>query len=223
MGSAFLKAIICLLPWPLKRYLLTKVYKYEIHRTARIGLSWIFPSALVMDEGAAIGHFNVAVHLDQLSMAEHASISRGNWITGFSTAGNSRHFSHQPQRRSVLSIGKHTAIVKNHHIDCTSQITIGDFTTIAGYQSQFLTHSIDVVNNRQDSHPIHIGDYCFVGTNCVLLGGASLPSRSVLGAKSLLNKKFESEWKLYGGVPAKPVQDVPQDAKYFHRPTGFVY
>ena len=33
--------------------------------------------------------------------------------------------------------------------------------------------------------PITIGDYCFVGTNCVLLGGSVLPSYSVLAAKSL--------------------------------------
>ena len=48
---------------------------------------------------------------------------------------------------------------KYHHFDCTSNIHIGKFTTIAGYHSQFLTHSIDLYENRQDSNSILIGDY----------------------------------------------------------------
>ena len=94
--------------------------------------------------------------------------------------------------------------------------------TIAGYQSQFLTHSINVYDNRQDSHPIYIGDYSFTGTNVVVLGGASLPANSVLGAKSLLNKSFQDEWMLYGGNPAKPIIPIRKDAKYFSRNKGFV-
>jgi carbonic anhydrase/acetyltransferase-like protein (isoleucine patch superfamily) len=68
-----------------------------------------------------------------------------------------------------------------------------------------------------------IGEYTFVGTNVAILGGAVLPSYSVLGAKSLLNKPFEEEWKLYAGVPAKAVSDIDKDAKYFNRVDGFVY
>jgi hypothetical protein len=49
-----------------------------------------------------------------------------------------------------------------------------------------------------------------------------LPSFSVLGAKSLLNKKLSEEWTLYGGVPAKPLQCIPREAKYFTRIIGFV-
>jgi hypothetical protein len=44
----------------------------------------------------------------------------------------------------------------------------------------------------------------------------------VLGAKSLLNKAFDEEMQLYGGVPAKPVQSLPEDAMYFQRVEGFV-
>ena len=68
-----------------------------------------------------------------------------------------------------------------------------------------------------------VGAYCFVGTNCVLLGGAALPDRSVLGAKSLLNKAFTEPGQLYGGVPAKLLQPIPQaETAYFHRQEGSV-
>lgn len=146
-----------------------------------------------------------------------------NWITGFSSGSDSLHFQHQPGSTSELIVGESSAIVKHHHIDCTNRIEIGSFSTIAGYQSQLLTHSINTTDNRQDSAPIHIGDYTFIGTNCVILGGASLPSHSILGAKSLLNKEFTEEWKLYGGVPAIPITKVSTTANYFLRKDGFVY
>jgi acetyltransferase-like isoleucine patch superfamily enzyme len=118
---------------------------------------------------------------------------------------------------------EYSAITKNHHIDCTNLIEIGKFSTIAGYQSQLLTHSINILENIQGSAPIKIGAYTFVGTNVTILGGAVLPNYSVLGAKSLLNKKHTQEWMLYGGVPAQPLKEIPKDAKYFHRVDGYVY
>ena len=217
------KVITFLLPWRLKRFLLIRFFKYEIHPSAKIGYSWIYPKKLIMHSNSKIGNLNVAIHLDLISIGKYSSISRGNWITGFPSKTNSKHFSHQNERESKLLIGEHSAITKNHHIDCTSTITIGNFVTIAGYNSQLLTHSINILENRQDSSPIIIGDYCFVSTNVVVLGGAHLPSCSVLGAKAMLNKKMNQEYCLYGGIPAKFINEIPKTAKYFNRSTGFIY
>jgi acetyltransferase-like isoleucine patch superfamily enzyme len=217
------KLITFLLPWRLKRFLLIRFFKYEIHPSAKIGYSWIYPKKLIMNSNSKIGNLNIAVHLDLISIGKYSSISRGNWITGFPSKTNSKHFSHQTERESKLLIGEHSAITKNHHIDCTSTITIGNFVTIAGYNSQLLTHSINILENRQDSSPIIIGDYCFVSTNVVVLGGAHLPSYSVLGAKAMLNKKMNQEYCMYGGIPAKFISEIPKTAKYFDRSTGFIY
>jgi len=122
----------------------------------------------------------------------------------------------------VLRLGSHAAITKHHHLDCTSAIDIGAFTTIAGYRSQFLTHSIDLQRNRQDAAPISIGAYCFVGTAVVILGGASLPDKSVLGAKALLNKSLSVPGTLYAGVPARAIRPIDPSAAYFTRQRGFV-
>lgn len=218
-----LKIASFFLPWPLRRRALNKWFGFEIHPTAKIGLAWIFPGKLKMEAGASIGHFTVAIHLDQITMGMRSSIGRGNWITGLSAKCHSRHFSHQHDRVAALEIGECANITKNHHIDCSNLISIGRFSTVAGYRSQLLTHSIDLLENRQDSSPIVIGEYAFVGTNSVILGGCTLPSYSVLGAKSLLNKVFTEQWKLYGGVPAKMLTDIPRKAKYFSRTDGFVY
>lgn len=219
----FLKILLLFFPWSLRRKILIRKFGYKIHPTAHIGLSYIYPKYLEMGAGASIEHFNVAIHLDKIIIGENSSIVRSNWITGFPTGTDSNFFSHDKQRRSELIMGRESAITKNHHIDCTNYIHIGDYVTIAGYNSQFLTHSIDIYKSRQDSHPIKIGDYCFVSTGVRVLGGAVLPSFSVLGAGAVLNKAFDKEWMLYAGVPAVPKKGIPQDAKYFSREEGFVY
>ena len=176
-----------------------------------------------MEEGSRIGHMNVAIHLSRMVMGCNSTISRSNWITGFPENNNSKHFSHDEKRKSELIIGMESAITKKHHIDCTNSIHIGDFVTIAGYNSQFLTHSIDIYENRQDSHPISIGDYCFVSTAVKVLGGSNLPAYSVLAAGAVLKKRYTKECMLYGGVPAKEKKSLClKNVKYFHRNKGYV-
>jgi acetyltransferase-like isoleucine patch superfamily enzyme len=222
MVKILINCFVVLLPWCIRRRILNTFYHYGISPTAKIGFSYIFPKHLIMNDGAKIGHLNVAVHLDMLQMGRKASIARGNWITGFPTGTSSKHFAHQKDRKSELIIGNESAITKNHHIDCTNRIAIGDYVTLAGYRSQLLTHSIDVSEGRQSSHPISIGDYSFVSTGVILLGGCKLPAYSVLAAGSVLTKSFHDEYVLYGGVPAKPIKNLSHEAAYFLRKEGYV-
>jgi hypothetical protein len=211
-----------LLPWGLRRSFLEKQFGYTLHPTSRIGIAWICPGQLIMEAHTAIGHLTLCKNIALLHLHEHASIGRGNWITGF-PQGPSPHFASETDRRPQLIIGEHSAITHRHLIDCTNSVTIGRFTTFAGFQSQILTHTIDLVQNRQVSAPVSIGDYCFVGTNCVLLGGSTLPDFCVLGAKSLLNKSLTETYNLYGGVPARVLQKLSPDFAYFRRSEGFVF
>ncbi len=221
--NKLIKLLVIFLPWCIRYRVLNILYKYDIHPTAHIGLSYFYPKYLKMDEGSSVGHFNVAIHLDKVVIGRNTSISRDNWITGFETGSTSKHFAHDTDRSSALIIGMESAITKGHHIDCTNVVKVGDFVTIAGYSSQLLTHSIDIYEGRQDSHPITIGDYCFVSTGVKILGGSTLPPYSALGAGAVLTKSYSEQWTLYGGVPAKPIKAIPKEAKYFSRINGFTY
>ena len=219
---AILRAILVLLPWSIRRPLLTMIFGYDLDPTSYIGWAWIYPRHLVMGSGSRIGHLTVAVHLDKVLLEAYATIGRGNWITGFPTGTESPHFQSETSRRAELIVEEHAAITNRHLIDCTSQVVIGRFATFAGFASQILSHSIDLEENRQASAPVSIGSYSFVGTNCVLLGGSTLPERSVLAAKSLLNKAHVDSGWLYGGVPSQAIKRVNADAAYFHREAGRV-
>ena len=211
-----------LLPWPLRRSILEKQFGYSIHPGSRIGFAWIFPRHLVMEEGSRIGHLTLCKNIDLLRLGAHAIVGQLNWITGF-PSGASRHFAHQPDRRPELIIETHAGISSRHLIDCTARIRIGAFATIGGFRSQLLTHSIDFEAGRQTAEPIDIGEYSFTGTNSVILGGSTLPHHSVLGAQSLLNKKWDEPYRLYAGVPAKPLKELSPDLEYFRRTEGFIW
>ena len=209
------------LPWGLRRAFLEKQFDYQIHPSCRIGFACIFATRLIMEEGSSIGHLTICKNIDLLHLKAQASIGRGNWITGF-PLGPSAHFAAETDRRPELILGEHSAITHRHFIDCTNSVSIGNFSTLAGFQSQIMTHGIDIERNCQASLPVCIGNYSFVGTNCVLLGGSALPDFCVLGAKSLLNKSFTDSYQLYGGVPAEPIKQLSPNCKYFHRSQGYV-
>jgi acetyltransferase-like isoleucine patch superfamily enzyme len=221
MMKAALQIALMPLPWFLRRLLLRALFGYRIHPRAHIGFSLVLVRRLQLGDGASIGQLTLIKGLDLLQLGDHASIGRGNWITGF-PLGHPRYFAHQPERRCELVLGAHAHVTNRHLLDCTGGIAIGPFATFAGFQSQILTHSIDLEANRQSSGPVVIGAYCFVGTNCVLLAGAALPDRSVLGAKSLLNKAYTEPHHLYAGVPARPVKSLDPHAPYFQRTCGYV-
>jgi acetyltransferase-like isoleucine patch superfamily enzyme len=196
---------------------------FVIHKSARISaFALVLPTRLEMGPGSSIGPFTVCKGLELLTLEERALIGAFNWITAFPLGTKSRHFELDTGRKPRLIVERHGAITSRHIIDCTDEVTIGAFSTLAGFRSQILTHSIDLKESRQSCKPVRIGHYCFVGTGCVLLGGSSLPDRSVLGAHSMLAGHPETPGCIYGGVPAKLIKPIEPGDKYFTREAGYV-
>jgi acetyltransferase-like isoleucine patch superfamily enzyme len=179
------------------------------------------PRSLEMGANSRIDHLTVCKGLDRVVISDFGLIGRLNWITGFPSE-NRDHFGSDINRNPSLFLGQHAAITNRHIIDCTNEVSIDEFSTIAGFRSQILTHSIDLKEGKQKSHPIKIGKYCFVGTGVIVLGGAELPDYSVLGAGSVLNKSHKTPSSLYAGAPARHVKILEGNMEYFVRNEGFV-
>ena len=219
----FIAAILFMfLPLRLRLYCYRHVFGYKLHKTSRIGFSLLMSRNLKMTNNSSIGHLNVIKGLTEVSLGECASIGNLNWISGFPHNDQTDHFADQTCRSPKLIIGDHSAITNRHLIDCTDAVIIGCYSTFAGFRSQILTHSISITEARQRSGPVIIGDYTFVGTASIILPNSRLPNFSVLGAGSILNKKYSEEYYLYTGIPARPVKKLDRNAAYFCRKTGFV-
>lgn len=208
--------------WPLKLFILRSFYGYVIHKDAWIGFAYCFPDSLEMASGASVGHLTVVKRLDCLALGNHATIGRLNWVSGYSTKNYRNSYSHIPSRRSALLLDQHAAITHRHIIDCTDTVRIGEFSTVAGYNSQILTHTIDVAFSRQTASPITIGKYCFVGTSSLILHGAGIPDFTLIGAGSIVTKKLSKSYSLYAGAPARFLKSLDPNLPYFARLTGYV-
>lgn len=68
---------------------------------------------------------------------------------------------------------------------------------------------IDKDTQKPLSEPkdIIIGEHCWITTRCIILKNAYLPNGTIVGANSLVNKKFETENTLIAGSPAKVIKN----------------
>ena len=222
-SGAFAKCLYALsfaLPWVLQRTWLRLIFGYYIHPTSRIGYLWIMPDRLIMGPESTIGHLTVCKNVDLLELDNCAAIGKGNWITG---TRDSRYFQRYTHRCGQLLMGSHSAITHRHHLDCTDSISIGPYTTVAGSHSELWTHGIDVERSEQSARPITIGAYVLVGTRSILLGGAVVPSKSIIAAGSVVTGSLAESFCVYAGVPARPVRKIRENSKYFERTVGHVW
>jgi acetyltransferase-like isoleucine patch superfamily enzyme len=209
--------LAALLPWTLRRRLLQAAFGWKLHPKSRIGLSLVLADHVVLEENASIGHFNRIMPVGLVHLHAHASLGHFNNVGG---AQRTAMFAAETERRSALIMEEHAAVTRHHIIDCTNTVTIGRFSTFAGYRSQILTHSPDFARSTQTTRPVRIGAYCFVGTGCIVLYGAELPDCSILSAGSVLTRPGEETHRIYSGNPAMPVKELPADLHYFHRTVG---
>lgn len=214
--------LLFVLPWTLRRRALSRLFGFEIAEGARIGFSLVSARRVSLAAGARIGHLTLIKGLSELRLGTEARLGNLNWVTAV-PAGNARHFLLETDRCPALVIEDHAAVTHRHLVDCTDRVTIGAFTTFAGWGSQILTHAIDLRANCQSAAPVTVGRYCFVGTRVVLLKGSRLPDRSVLAAGSVLSRAMEAEDTIYGGVPAVAMRTIDPSSGYFERDQGFVF
>jgi len=218
--SVVIQILLFPIPWTIRRAILNLLMNFKISKTARIGFSVILAEKLVMKEGALITHFTFVNNIDLLLLKSNSKIGKSNWVTGANT--RSKMFE-DSDRSCELILSEHARITDRHHIDCTGGVYIGGFTTLAGINSQILTHSIDIRLSKQVAGSVNIGSYCFIGTSSIILMGANLPDCCVLGAGAILNKKFEKTHSLYAGNPARPLKTFEKNQySYFQRKQGHV-
>lgn len=225
MIKIIIQVFLFFFPWKIRRFFLAKILKFEMAEGAHIGFSILLARHVILGKYASIGHLNFCKDIDLLELGEYSNLGTKNYITGFSIYDKAvlknNHFSHIEERQCVLKVGNHTGITSRHYFDCNGGIFIGDFCQIAGFESAFLTHSIDLKNNRQDADPIVIGDYSFIGTRCTFLKKSKIPARSIVSACSLVNKQYQEENSLYGGIPCKFIKTI-DNYKFFYRTNGSV-
>jgi acetyltransferase-like isoleucine patch superfamily enzyme len=148
-------------------------------------------------------------------MGKNSGIGSWNWI---SSAPKLAHL--QPEHSGKLVLGENSVITMRHYLDCSGGVLVGDFVTIAGVRSTFLTHQIDVVLNEQTASPVRIGSYALVSSNCSIVAGATIGEACLVGMGTVVLGKTYPDSVLLAGNPARVVRE--QTGAYFTRNQGAV-
>lgn len=215
--------ILCFIfPWQIRRLLLIKLLDFELDPTSRLGFSIIDANRVKLNKFSRIGGLNIFKGLEALELLEEARIGNFNYFSAVPKTALSK-FIHCEKRSPSLLLKEGAAITSRHFFDCNDSIEIGAMTIIAGADSQFWTHEIDVLENQQVTKPIKIGNFCYVGTRCTFLAGVSLPSHSVVAAGSLVRGVYANSHRLLAGNPAREKKQFDQaSVKYFTRTKSYV-
>jgi len=179
---------------------------HRISSQARLGFSLVLVDQLVLQGSARIGHFNLLrlrrlvmrrrAYLGRcnvifgpmsISLAERAAIGNNNKITrgqrGLVTAGT-----------ACLRLGELAKITADHRIDCTSSLSLGMFSTIAGTSSEVWTHGYVHDQSGPGRYridgPVSIGHNVYIGSACVITAGVTIADGLIIGAGSTVSRSL---------------------------------
>jgi acetyltransferase-like isoleucine patch superfamily enzyme len=145
---------------------------------------------------ARIGTMNIIRGGERVSLGDYAEVMRLNVLNAIPDHDCTT----EPE--SVLDVGAGTVITSGHRIDFTDKVTLGKNVIIGGRNSSLWTH------NRQETAPISIGDFCYLGSEVRLAPGAKLHDDCILGLGSVLTGEIQEARSLVAGVPARVVRPL---------------
>jgi acetyltransferase-like isoleucine patch superfamily enzyme len=182
------------------------VLGHSVHSSAKIGFSIIWMKGkLTLGEKTRIGNFNI-IRVNSLSISKTGYIGKFNKINGpieiilaeTAAIGNGNKIYRAPINitygTSVLKLGALSKITGNHRLDCTRSIIIGDYSTIAGHDTQLWTHAyyndeVGAGRFRLDGE-IKIGNNVYIGSRCIINCGLEIRDAIVVGANACISKSL---------------------------------
>ena len=207
--------LMLFLPSSLRRWVGVRLLGWNIHPTAHIGRSFILVGHLSMGRSARIGPWNVIRYVEEVRLGPGANIATRNSIEAHPLSAQA--YTHSPNRRAALILGAFAKITNGHEIDCSDLVELADYAALAGFRTQVLTHSFDLIRDWPVTWPVRIGERSMVMSGCILLSGSRVPARSIVSAGSVITTKLTAEGTLYGGNPAEAIRALPDNIGYFHR------
>lgn len=190
------------------------MWGWDIALDARVGLSFVDATRVVLGKQARIGHFNVARHLTLFELGPDASLINFNVISG----------SPYDDWPRAFQVGESGRVRSNHYFDCGGGIFIGEGTSLAGRDIQVWTHNKLGPSVHDETFPssVHIGAHTYVGARSILTPGCRVGARTMIAAGSVVAGDLTAfEGHLLAGVPARSKGPLKEKRGHpLSRPSG---
>jgi len=118
--------------------------------------------------------------------------------------------------KGELRIGGGSSVGFDNHFDCRRGIVIGsNVDTATGVMIWSLHHDYNDEQFSCRGGKVTIGDYCWLGSRCIILPGVKIGEGAVVAAGAVVTKDVEP-WTVVGGVPAKPIAKREKKTYNYH-------
>ena len=218
----FVLALIAPLPSFIMRPCYRLFFGYQIGKRVHFGFSIIDAAECQIEDDVRVGHLNVIIGVQRLTMGDHVRIGHLNIVRGgeevrlgrYSEIMRMNEINSIPEPDAVnpveprFLLGAGSIVTTGHKIDFTDRVDIGRRTIIGGRNSSLWTH------NRQRTRPINIGEFAYVGSEIRMAPGSSIPSRCIVGIGSVITSEIDAEESLIAGVPAKPIKELSSEDRF---------
>lgn len=97
------------------------------------------------------------------------------------------------------------------YIQGIGKVYIGDYTQIAQNVGIISANHDLYDNSKHLMEEVHIGRYCWLGMNSVILPGTRLGDFTIVGAGSVVTKSFNEGYCVIGGNPAKVIKQLDKE------------
>lgn len=172
-----------------------------LYNDNQIGSYTRLDKGVVLSKGVKIGNYSAIYNIE---IGENSIVE--SWV-GCGGDGKGK-----------IKIGKESYIGIFNILDCSDNITIGDFVHIAGPSTGLWTHSsapmcLNSIPFKQASKayrptaPIVIENNVFIGGNCIIYPGVTIGHHSVITPNTAVAKNVEP-CTMVGGVPARKIKDL---------------
>lgn len=212
VGRAVGLGVTALLPGPLKRVVLRSVFGFRIGRNVRIGIATYFGcDELAIEDHAVVGHLVAFKRCGSVRIGRHAVIGPLNLFRGgerielddYSQLLRMNIINAIPNHDcygvldSTFALGYGAVVTSSHWIDFTDRVSIGRRSMLGGRNSSIWTH------NRRRAAPVHIGDFCYMGSEVRIAPGVTIPECSIVAMGSVVSSPFTTPFTVIGGSPAR--------------------
>lgn len=180
--------------------------KFVMKKDARIGFSIVMCDNIILEENARIGHFNFIrckkTMLYKNSSIRHLNFIKGNFSviigeSGWINLQNKISANPDTYQDVTLTLEREAKIGVRHLLDMTDSITLGEFSMLAGTDTQIWTHSF-LFSQSQNKFirldaPVHIGSHCYIGARSTILSGVKIGKGITIGASTCVSKSIEKQ------------------------------